>query len=77
MSYKSPRPAGARWEKAKLYSVDLYQQQFPVCGTHLVWVLVGHKHVRCCLPVQGDKWRMHRSLWDTISKREFIPNDQQ
>lgn len=74
--YKTPRPAGKRWENAKLYRVGLYHQRFPVCGLHLVWVLKGHKHVRCCIPIQNDKFSMPRVLFDQIYNEEFVPCTQ-
>jgi len=69
----TPRPSGARWANAKLFHVYLKNPAFPVCGLHLVWAVVGHKHVRCCLPIQWDKWRMGRATWDDITdKKEFV-----
>ena len=61
-----PRPPEATWADAKLYRCDLYDTRYPVCGTRLVWVVVGWKWVRLCTPVQNHKWRIRRAEWDKI-----------
>jgi len=70
-NHKTPRPREATWRTARLYQADLYNVRYPVCGTHLIWAVVGHKHVRCVKPITNQKWRMKRRDWDatpTIEK---------
>ena len=66
-----PRPPEKVWAEAKLYRCDLYDTRWPVCGTRLIWVVVGRKWVKLCTPIQHDKWRIKRTDWDNIRK-EFI-----
>ena len=68
----TPRPPEATWADAKLYRCDLYDTRYPVCGTRLVWVVVGWKWVRFCTPVQHDKWRIRREEWDNIPHELFV-----
>jgi hypothetical protein len=67
-----PRPMEATWKNAKLYRVHLMDSRWPVCGTRLVWAIVGYKWVRICTPIQNTKFRMRRADWDNLSTRDFI-----
>ena len=64
--FKTRKPKEATWRTAKLYAADFYNVKWPVCGSRLVWAVVGHKWVRLCTPIQNDKWRMKRSDWDAL-----------
>jgi hypothetical protein len=61
-----PRPSEATWANAKLYSVRLMDAKYPVCGTRMVWAVVGYKWVRICTPIQHDKFKMRRAEWDAL-----------
>ena len=67
-----PRPHEATWANAKLYQVRLMDAKYPVCGTRMVWAVVGHKWVRVCTPIQKDKFRMRRSEWDALEVCELV-----
>ena len=69
--YKTERPTAKRWATARLFSADLYDQRSPICGTHLVWAVVGHKHVRIMKPVTDQRFKMKRSDWDNMRTREM------
>ena len=71
----TPRPPEATWADAKLYRCDFYDTRYPVCGTRLVWVVVGWKWVRLCTPVQHDKWRIRREEWDKIPQELFAKDE--
>ena len=66
------RPPEKTWSDAQLYRCDLYDTRYPVCGTRLVWVVVGRKWVRFCTPIQHDKWRIRREEWDKIPHELFV-----
>ena len=66
------KPTEKTWADAKLYRCDLYDTRYPVCGTRLVWVVVGRKWVRFCTPIQHDKWRIRREEWDKIPHELFV-----
>mgnify|MGYP005678756865 CR=1 FL=1 len=70
--FKTRKPTAASWRTAKLYQADFYNVKWPVCGSRLVWAVVGHKWVRLCTPVQNDKWRMRRADWDGLSGVRLI-----
>lgn len=72
MSGITPRPDGAKWQKALLYRVALYNNRLPVCGCRLVWAIVGWKWVHVCTPVTNIKWKMRRSEWDETSPEIFV-----
>lgn len=61
-----PKPTEATWKNAKLYEVRLMDSRLPVCGTRMVWAVVGYKWVRICTPIQLDKFRMRRAEWDAL-----------
>ena len=68
---RSTKPKGKTWRTAKAFSVDFTSiylrgiaKNLPVSGGRIVWAVVGHKHVRICLPVCNTKFRMRRSDWD-------------
>ena len=63
------------WSDAQLYRCDLYDTRYPVCGTRLVWVVVGRKWVRFCTPIQHDKWRIRRDDWDKIPHELFVKKE--
>ena len=69
------RPPEKTWSDAQLYRCDLYDTRYPVCGTRLVWVVVGRKWVRLCTPIQHQKWRIRRDDWDKIPHELFIKED--
>ena len=69
--YKTERPTAKRWATARLFSADLYDQRAPICGTHLVWAVVGHKHVRIMKPVTEQRFKMSRTQWDSTQAREI------
>ena len=70
--YLLPRPPESTWSNAKLYRVRLMDNRWPVCGTRLVWAVVGYKWVRVCTPIQHDKFRMKRADWDSLSVCDFV-----
>lgn len=65
------RPKAASWRTAKLFSADLYGMRWPICGTHIIWAVVGHKHVRICKPITNTRFRVPRAEWDTMQTREM------
>ena len=69
------RPPEKTWSDAQLYRCDLYDTRYPVCGTRLVWVVVGRKWVRFCTPIQHDKWRIRRDDWDKIPHELFVKKE--
>ena len=69
------QPTEATWSTAKLYRCDLYDTRYPVCGTRLVWVVVGRKWVRFCTPIQHDKWRIRREEWDKIPHELYVRDE--
>ena len=69
------RTPEATWSNAQLYRCDLYDTRYPVCGTRLVWVVVGRKWVRFCTPIQHDKWRIRREEWDKIPHELFVKDE--
>ena len=69
------KPTEKTWSDAQLYRCDLYDTRYPVCGTRLVWVVVGRKWVRFCTPVQHDKWRIRRAEWDKIPHELFVKDE--
>ena len=69
------RPPEKTWADAQLYRCDLYDTRYPVCGTRLVWVVVGRKWVRFCTPIQHDKWRIRREEWDKIPHELFVKDE--
>ena len=71
----TPRPLEKVWQKAVLYFCDLYDYRWPVCGWRLVWVIVGRKWVKCCTPIQHQKWRMKRADWDKTYKEIFVKKE--
>ena len=71
----TPRPPEKVWQKAVLYFCDLYDHRWPVCGWRLVWVIVGRKWVKCCTPIQHQKWRMKRADWDKTYKEIFVKKE--
>lgn len=68
----TPRPPEATWANAELYHVRLFETRWPVCGTHLMWAVVGHKWVRLCKPVANTKFRMRRSEWNALAVCELF-----
>lgn len=66
-SFPCKRPSGQRWQAAKLYRVDLYETRFPLCGTRMMWVRVGHKWVHLAAPNQLDKFKIRRSEFDKLN----------
>lgn len=70
--YMLPKPMEATWSNAKLYRVRLMDSRWPVCGTRLVWAVVGYKWVRICTPIQHDKFKIRRADWDNLSVCELI-----
>ena len=68
MTYK---PEGKSWITSKRFTVDFtsvylrgINQRLPICGEHVVYAVVGHKHIRICLPISNIKFRMTRGEWD-------------
>jgi hypothetical protein len=68
---KLPRPKGKTWRTARLYSADIGFQlsKAPICGTHLVWAVVGSKWVRVVKPVTWQKFKCRRTDWDMMPTR--------
>ena len=61
-----PHPPGNVWQNAKLYSIRIMDAKYPVCGTRMVWAIVGYKWVKICTPIQHDKFKMRRAEWDAL-----------
>ena len=70
MSIYKSKPTVASWCTAQPFSVDLYSSRYPVCGTHMVWAVVGYKWVRIRKAFgQVVPWRVRRAEWDQMAKR--------
>jgi hypothetical protein len=67
--YKS-KPSQVSWQSAKPFSVDLYNNRYPMCGSHMVWAVVGYKWVRI-RKAHGQviPFKVRRTEWDQIAKR--------
>ena len=59
------KPKGA-WQTAKLYKARFFEPRLPLCGSFLVWAIVGYKWVRIMSYTHTTKFKMSRKLWDDL-----------
>jgi len=62
---KKWKPKGA-WKTAKFFKVRLFEPKLPICGSFLVWAVVGYKWVRVMNLVHTVKFKMSRKAWDEL-----------
>ena len=51
-------PKGNVWNNAEMYKVYLNLPRLSLCGTRLLWVVVGRKWVKLCTLVEDTKMRI-------------------
>jgi hypothetical protein len=72
-------PKGNVWNNAEMYRVYLNLPRLSLCGTRLLWVVVGRKWVKLCTLVEDTKMRISISEWNNLQKEKYdekhITND--
>ena len=72
-------PKGNVWNNAEMYRVYLNLPRPSLCGTRLLWVVIGRKWVKLCTLVEDTKMRISISEWNNLQKEKYdekhITND--
>ena len=75
---KIEKPQSPVWKNAQRYRARFFDSRFPICGTHLVYVVEGRKWARIS---QGDlvsdnsrsalvRFRMNIKEWEKLPSKE-------
>ena len=75
---KIEKPQSPVWKNAQRYRARFFESRFPICGTHLVYVVEGRKWARIS---QGDlvsdnnrsalvRFRMNIKEWEKLPSKE-------
>ena len=75
---KIEKPQSPAWKNAQRYRARFFDSRFPICGTHLVYVVEGRKWARIS---QGDlvsdnsrsalvRFRMNIKEWEKLPTKE-------
>ena len=75
---KIEKPQSPVWKNAQRYKARFFESRFPICGTHLVYVVEGRKWARIS---QGDlvskdsrsslaRFRMSMKEWERLPSKE-------
>ena len=75
---KIEKPQSPVWKNAQRYKARVFESRFPICGTHLVYVVEGRKWARIS---QGDlvsddnrsalvRFRMSMKEWEKLPSKE-------
>ena len=75
---KIEKPQSPVWKNAQRYRARFFEARFPICGTHLVYVVEGRKWARIS---QGDlvsddnrsalvRFRMSMKEWEKLPSKE-------
>ena len=64
-------PKGNVWNNAEMYKVYLNLPRLRLCGTRLLWVVVGRKWVKLCTLVEDTKMRISINEWNNLQKEKY------
>ena len=75
---KIEKPQSPVWKNAQRYRARFFEARFPICGTHLVYVVEGRKWARISQGDLGSKdsrrslarFKMSMKEWERLPSKE-------